>query len=161
LTLVRVWQVPAEQWLTGGLGTLPLAPLGDVQEAELPTVIARMRERLDREVPPEQVRVMWSATYILMGLRYSDALIDSLLQGVMAMEESVTYQKIIKKGEALGKALGKVEEARRLLLLQGRNRFGETSPEVQSALDALTDVNHLEELSVRLLHVASWQELLG
>ncbi|MBY0524543.1 MAG: hypothetical protein K2R98_14155 [Gemmataceae bacterium] len=31
--VVRVWQVPAEQWLAGGLGVLPLAPLGSAQES--------------------------------------------------------------------------------------------------------------------------------
>jgi hypothetical protein len=40
---VRVWQVPAESWLSGGLGLLPLAPLGDVPSEELPAVIAQMK----------------------------------------------------------------------------------------------------------------------
>jgi hypothetical protein len=163
--IVRVWQVPAEAWLAGGIGTVPLAPLGDVQERELPAVIARMRQRLNQEVPPSEAAELWSATYILMGIRYADALIETLLQGVIAMEESVTYQKIIRKGEAKGKAEGKAEgetaEARKILLLQGRSRFGEPTAEAIAALDALTDVQKLEELTVRLLQATSWQELLG
>jgi hypothetical protein len=155
--VLRVWQVPPEEWLSGGLGVLPLAPLGDVAEAELPAIIARMKQRLDREVSPGQAAELWSATYILMGVRYADALIETVLQGVLAMEESVTYQKIIRKG----KAEGKVEEARRLLLMLGRDQFGEPPAEVQAALDAVTDVNRLEELTVRLRHVSGWQDLLG
>ena len=77
------------------------------------------------------------------------------------MEESVIYQKTIRKGEAMGEAKGKLEEARRILLMMGRNRFGEPSPEVAARLDAVTDLNRLEELSVRLLQAASWQELLS
>jgi hypothetical protein len=154
---VRVWQVPPEQWLSGGLGVLPLAPLGDVQEADLPAVIAQMKGRIDQEVPRSQAGELWSATYILMGVRYADALIETLLPGVLAMEESVTYQKIIRKGEARGKT----EEARRILLLLGRDQFGEPSAEVQAALDAVADVSRLEELTLRLKHVSSWQELLG
>ena len=50
---VRVWQVPATQWLTGGLGVGPLAPLGDVREAGLSAVFARTREPLGRELPSE------------------------------------------------------------------------------------------------------------
>src|SRR5262249_11655035 len=30
--VLRVWEVPAERWLAGGLGTLPLAPLGAARE---------------------------------------------------------------------------------------------------------------------------------
>ncbi|HZT80116.1 MAG TPA: hypothetical protein VFA26_07840 [Gemmataceae bacterium] len=33
--VVRVWQLPPEQLLTGGLGTLPLAPIGAVREADM------------------------------------------------------------------------------------------------------------------------------
>src|ERR1700732_3479352 len=45
---VRVWQVPAQTWLSGGLGLVPLAPLGDVRPGELPAVIAQMKQRLGR-----------------------------------------------------------------------------------------------------------------
>jgi hypothetical protein len=44
--------------------------------------------------------------------------------------------------------------------LQRRSQFGEPSAEA-AALEALTDVEKLEELTVRLLPVTSWQELLG
>jgi hypothetical protein len=151
--VVRVWQVPAERWLSGGLGVLPPAPLGAVQEAELPAVIARMKERLDREATRREAADLWFATYFLMDIRYADALIETLLRGMTAMEESVLYQKIIRKGKS--------EEARKMLLLQGRSRFGEPPPEAVAALDALTDVSQLEELGVRLLRASSWQELLG
>lgn len=155
--VVRVWEVPATRWLSGGLGVLPLAPLGAVQEAELPAVIAQMKERLDREAPQRQAAELWSATYILMGVRYEQALIQTLLQGVIAMKESVTYQAILREGEAKGEA----KEARRILLMQGSTRFGEPTPEVVAALDSLADVEKLEQLSMRLLQVSSWQELLG
>jgi hypothetical protein len=72
-----------------------------------------------------------------------------------------TYQAILEEGEAIGEARGKAEEARRILLLLGRDKFGAPSVNVQAALDALADVNRLEELTVRLKHAASWQELLG
>jgi len=159
--VVRVWEVPAARWLSGGLGVLPLAPLGAVQEAELPAIIAQMKERLDREAPQGQAAELWSATYILMGVRYEQALIQTLLQGVIAMKESVTYQAILREGKAEGLAEGQAKEARRILLLQGRSRFGEPTPEVAAALNSVADVEKLEQLSIRLLQVSSWQELLG
>jgi hypothetical protein len=151
--IVRVWQVPPEQWLSGGLGLVPLAPLGDVRHGELPSVIAQMKQRLARDMTPSQAAELWSATYILMGLRYERTLIQMLLQGVITMKESVTYQAIIEEGEA--------NEARKILLLLGRRRFGDPSSEAVATLDALSDVNKLEELTVRLLQATSWQELLG
>jgi hypothetical protein len=92
-----------------------------------------------------------------MGLRYPEALIAQLLEGVREMEESVTYQAIIKRGHEAGR----VEEARAILLRQGARRFGPPSSDVQSALEAITAIERLEQLSERLLDVESWEELLA
>ncbi len=116
---------------------------------------------------------MWSAVYILMGLRYDQALVQRLLQGVRGMKESVTYQAILQEGKAeglalgeakgivMGKAEGKAEEARRLLLLLGRDAFGEPSGAVQAAIRAVTDVQRLEQLAIQVKNAASWDELMG
>jgi len=37
--VIRVWELASDQLLTGGLGVLPLAPIGAVSESELPGVI--------------------------------------------------------------------------------------------------------------------------
>ncbi len=76
---------------------MPLAPISAVAEQELPRVIKRMRERLRRE---ERAKELWTATRILLGLRFPNALIDALLQGVMGMKESVSYQAIVAEGLA-------------------------------------------------------------
>jgi hypothetical protein len=133
-----------------------LAPLGDAQPEDWPAVIAQMKRRLGREAPPRLAEELWSAAYILMGLRYEQALVHELLRGVRTMKESVTYQAIIEEGLAAGE----IKEARKLLLL-GRTRFGEPSSEVLAGVDAITDVQKLEDLSVRVLQATSWQELLG
>ena len=73
------------------------------------------------------------------------------------MKESVTYQAILEEGEAKGKA----DEARKMLLLMGRDRFGEPSAKIAALLDAVTDLSRLEALVIRLLHVKTWAELLG
>jgi hypothetical protein len=155
--VVHVWQVSPAQWLSGGLGLVPLAPLGDVPPEQLPAVIAQMKWRLEHEALPRDAADLWSATYILMGLRYEQALVERLLQGVLAMKESVTYQAIIEEGAAKGKR----EEARRMLLLFGRDKLGEPSAAAQAALDALADVNRLEELAQHIHRAGSWDELLG
>jgi predicted transposase YdaD len=81
------------------------------------------------------------------------------------MKESVTYQAILEEGEAKGRAKGRTEgavvELRKILLLQGGDRFG--PPDVQSvaALEGIIDVARLEELARRHLRVGSWQQLLA
>jgi hypothetical protein len=158
--IVRVWEIPAATWLSGGLGLVPLAPLGSVQKADLPAVLAQMKQRFDREAS-SQAKELWSAVYILMGLRYERAMVQSLLRGVVTMKESVTYQAILEEGEAIGEAKGKAEEARKVLQLLGREQFGEPSAKVAALLDAVTDLGRLEALMIRLLHVKTWDELLG
>jgi hypothetical protein len=163
--ILRVWEVPVEQWLTASVGLLPLAPLGQVSENHLPAVIGAMKQRLKGEVSRNEAAELWSATYILMGLRFQPAVIESLLRGVITMKESVTYQAILEEGEARGllkgKVEGKAEEARRMLLLFGRDQLGEPSTEVQAHLNTLVDVNQLEVLAKRLRQVSTWEELCG
>ena len=154
--VVRTWERPADEILAGGLAILPLAPLAKVKENELPTVIHAMQERLDREATKNQAETLWTATYILMGLKYSDELIDRLLEGVQNMEESVTYQKILKKGRR-----GSEEEAKRILKRLGSRRFGKPDAHIEAAIDAIADLDRLEQLSDRVLEVTGWEELLA
>jgi hypothetical protein len=186
--VLRVWEIPATTLLSGGLGLAALAPLGKVQKADLPALVTQMKQRFDHEAP-SHAKVLWSAVYILMGLRYENALVHSLFRGVMNMKESTTYQAILEEGEAIGvakgeaigvakgeaigvakgeaigvakgEARGKAEEARKLLVLQGRVRFGAPSAKIAAQLDAIIDLSQLEALAVRLLHVTTWEELLG
>lgn len=46
------------------------------------------------------------AAFILMGLRYESAMVQTLLRGVGQMRESTTYQAILEEGKAEGIALG-------------------------------------------------------
>jgi hypothetical protein len=53
---LRVWQVPAAQWLAASVGMVPLAPLGHVEPGDLPALIAAMKRRLSREGQPPRGR---------------------------------------------------------------------------------------------------------
>jgi hypothetical protein len=151
--VLRVWQLPVDQLLEGGVGTLPLAPVSDVRESRVPEVIRRMKARLGRERRRRLADDLWAATYVLLGLRYSEAFADVLFQEVLGMEESVTYQAIVRKS--------RVGEARRLLFLIGEERLGSPSEAVRAAINDLEDVDRLEQLAMRLHHVDSWEELLA
>jgi predicted transposase YdaD len=118
---------------------------------------ARLQSRRLRRYAEE----IWSATYILLGLRYSRELARQLLHGVRSMKESVTYQAILEEGEAMGEVKGALAEARKFLLRQGRVRFGPPDALVVAALEGIGSLERLEELGERLLSAANWEELLG
>ena len=102
---------------------------------------------------------------LLMNLIYPESIANDLLQGKNYMRESTTYQAILREGKAegiaQGLAQGKAEEAKRLLLLLGRKQFGPAGEEVEAKIDAMSDVEKLEELNKRVLDVSSWSDLLA
>ena len=69
------------------------------------------------------------------------------------MQESATYRAIV--------AEGRVEEAKNILRLLGRKRFGPPDEATDAAITAIKNLKRLEELSERLLDVSSWEELLA
>ena len=73
------------------------------------------------------------------------------------MKESVTYQAIVEEGVEKGR----LEEARQMLLDLGTERLGEPSEDVERAIGRIADLERLRRLGRRLMHVATWQELLA
>lgn len=157
----RVWQSPAEPLLAGGLGTLLLALLTDEAQKQLPHVIARVRQRLEQELPEEERKDYWSRAFVLLGLRNTEHKAATLLQGVGNMEESTTYQAILRRGEAIGEARGALQGERRMLVRLGEKRLGSPSPQVMAALDAIADGSRLEALGARLFEAETWEDLLA
>ena len=162
--LFRVWEWDVEDILRGGLTLLPFAPISRVSEGDLPRVIDRMKERIRAEAVGDEAGDLWTATYILMGLRYPKTLGARLLKEVQAMEDSVTYQAIIEKGIEKGieqgERRGRLIEARHLLLRAGTRRLGTPSAPVLAFLNAITSIEHMETLVDRAYAVESWGELL-
>lgn len=56
---------------------------------------------------------------------------------------------------------GRIREARAMLLRLGSQRFGDADEQIQSSMEAIMELETLEELLDRLLKVESWQELLS
>lgn len=174
--VVRIWRESPDRLLGGGLPLLPLAPVADVAPDRLPEVLRTLAERLRDEVGGELRATLWTATAILMGLRYPRDQVEELIEGVKTMvlgirgiEESWVYQDIFArgeaqgeaKGEAQGEAKGRVEEARDILLRQGRKKLGEPSAETLSRIAGMNDLDGLNLLLDRILDATSWAELLA
>lgn len=69
------------------------------------------------------------------------------------MKESSGYQLIL--------AEGRIEGAKRFILMVGETRFGPPDDAVTAVLNAIDDLERLEQLGKRLLKAKSWQELLS
>jgi hypothetical protein len=158
--VLRVWKVPVADMLGGGVGTLPLAPVSNVALEDLPGVIDQMKSRLGRRTIRDQARALWAATFILVGLRYSSEVALRLLQGVVGMKESSTYQMIVEEGrrETHGAALA--AQTRKLVLIQGSDRFGAPDERSRQALEEIADLDQLEQLARRVLKAKGWADLL-
>ena len=69
-----------------------------------------------------EAKELWAATHFLSGLRHDLELVERLMKGVwnVDLEESVTYQAAVVRGVTKGREQGRVEEARKAVLLVGR-----------------------------------------
>jgi predicted transposase YdaD len=161
--VIRLWERPVDELLRGGIGVLPLAPLV-VEPAQVPGVIAQLDARFAREASVVSASELWSATLLLLGLRYDADEARHLLRGVTGMRESSTYQAILEEGREegreQGREQGRVEGARRLLLRFGTRKFGAPDAGAEAALARIDDLDVLERLSDDLLTATSWADLL-
>ncbi len=170
--VIRVWLEPPERLLRSGLPLLPLAPVSNVAAGGLREVLTAVAGRLRAEAGPELQRTLWTATAILMGLRYPREQVEQLIEGVGKMilgirgiEDSWVYQDIFAKGraegEAKGRAEGQVDEARAILLGLGRKKLGEPQEPVRSQIAAIRDLDQLNRLLDRILDAPTWDDLLA
>lgn len=151
--VIRVWYLSVEVILSAGIGTLPLAPLSRVPEAQLPGIIERIKKRVDQELPLAAERnEFWETTTILLGMRLPLESIKSLLRGVVNMKESSVIQGFLEEGELNGE--------RNLLTRYCERHFGKASQAQLSQIGQLTDRRLIEELVDRVREVQSWDEFL-
>ncbi len=155
--VVRLWQENPEDYLTAEVGLVPLAPLTNVAEVDLPEVVRRMAGRINVEPRPRAAK-LWTATYLLMGVRYPDDVVNQLLEGIQTMRESSTYQAILREG----RQEGRVDGEQKLLLRMGTKRFGKPNAATVAAIEAVRDIDRLENLGERILDpgIRDWDGLL-
>jgi hypothetical protein len=161
--IIRVWELPPAKLLSGGIGTLPLAPISNVTEAQLPAVIDAVARRIEAEAAPHEAPELWTCARILMGIRWPRQVIHQVLKGARQMKDSVVYQEILEEGEEKGFEKGRVAEVRALLFRLGAVKLGIADAFVQSQLGQINDLSKLEALTVRTIDgsVTSWAELLA
>ena len=154
--LIKVWERPAEEFLTGGIGLLPMAviarpPAGRTREQSLPMWVDRIAERVQAEAPQVAADIVLSS-FIMASMHVSRDVIQKIYRGVFAMRESVAYDIIKEEG-----AVGQMHE---VIIHQGSSLFGTPTPGQESQLEAIENLPRLNRLSLRLLKVKSWDALL-
>jgi hypothetical protein len=160
--VVRQWRQPLAPYLTGGLALLPLAPLCELPtdvplEEALRDVIHQVDNRLAEETTYARAIKLMTATFILTGLRVKQQSLGGIFSGVKIMHESSAFTLYEEKG----RQEGRVEESHRVLLRQGRNRFGTPDAASESALRSIHDIDRLERMADAVLTAKSWAELLA
>jgi predicted transposase YdaD len=157
-----------EEILQADLALLPMAPLTSVPLEQVPEVLQRVDDRLRQSATPAEAETLWTALFVLMGLRYPPEVTDNLARGVRLMidvRESSFYQLAIsegeRKGELEGQRKGRCAEAIRFLLAIGGKRFGPVPPAIRATIEGMTDLEHLERLTDRLLDASGWDDLLA
>ena len=160
--LVRVWEQSPESFLGGGVATLALTTIASagLSEGDLAGIYERIASRLRMETSAAEAKEIWTATFIMSGLRHDLAVVERLMKGVWNMgweEHSVTYQAIIERGVKKGR----IAEAKTAVLLVGRERFGEPNEATLSLLNSIDDPARLEELLRQSVTASSWDELLA
>lgn len=154
--VVRVWELPADQLLSGSLGASPLALITDDAAPRIAEVVNRFAERAANESPTtDDASLLLSCGYLLMGLRYDKAVAKSLFMGVQQMRESSTYQAILEEGEQ--RAAVRIRQQVLLELLQ--KRFGAVPPDVELKVRSVTDAARLNAALLQVLDVATPGEL--
>lgn len=154
--VVRVWEQPVGPLLEGPLGLVPLAPIADVPEPDVPRVLRRITDRIGQEAAMPQAATLIDATLTLLGLRLEEHAINDLQRSIpmMNLARDSSWPRLIAR-EA------RAEEARRLLRLLGDLRFGPPDAETARAIDDIDDIERLERIVLRHPTATDWADLLA
>ena len=156
--VVRIWEKPVEELLTGGLGLLALAPLGQLasgvtREQALPEIIRRIHDRLAAEATPERADQLWNWMYELTGLHLTEEQVSPHFRRYEVIRQSLTWQATMERGE--------VRALQRTLLRLGTTKFGPPDESTRALLTNQTDLERLDRMIDSVSVVTTWQEVLA
>ena len=158
--VVRLWERPAEELLTGGIGVAPLAPLASLDRALLSSIVSRVHERFRQETDASMESELRNALLLLLSLRYDEDEVRAMIVEFDQFRDSPVYRVIANMGREEGREEGR-QIARRVILLLGAEKLGPVPEPVAQAVNEIDDLSTLEQLGRRLPTVSSWEELFA
>jgi predicted transposase YdaD len=155
--VVRIWEHSADDFLSGDVGTAPLAMLGQLPEGipladGLAAFAQRLIARLDKETPRDEQRRLLTAAFLLTGLRVPREIAFDIFRKVSAMKESDTYLAILDEGAE--------RQAKDDILMLGEDRFGSVDEQTRTKLMAVNDLERLKRIVRQVLKASSWSDLV-
>ena len=151
--VVRMWDEDPEPYLTSGINLVPLAPITNVTEDELPGLVKRMEGRINAEPRPSARRSSGPPRTCLWGYGTRKRLRH------ICWKECTTCRNrlLIKRFSAKAPS----RESSALLMLQGTRRFGKPDSATLTAIEAIRDIEKLDALGVRIVDpdVRDWNSL--
>ena len=134
---------------------LPLAPLTRTTSPQI--LWEQVRENIAK-IPDKEIRQNTTTyTDILAGLKFKKDFIRQFLSEDV-MQDSVTYQDILQKGEKQGEEKGVQKEALAFCVSLLNERFGEVDSSIMSRVRVLNK-EQLEALGRALLKISSIADL--
>jgi len=103
--VIKLWEIPYQELLNGGIAIAPLAVLGKIQDVEIPSLMRKLEEKFAGE-SVERKDKLWGSTSLLMGLKYDADLVALLMEEVRNVENSSVWQKAVKQGLDRGEEIG-------------------------------------------------------
>ena len=160
--VIRLWEQPVTTFLEF-TGMLPFAIL--VNESNKEILLQDIALKID-QIPEEDTReTISAATYVLAGLVLDENIIKQILRRDI-MEESVTYQAILREGELKGLKKGREEgeiQGRKqglltIILRLLTRKFGNLPPKMHTRIARL-QIPRLESLAEAILDFESVVDL--
>lgn len=168
--VVRLWEQPAEPFLNGGVGTLPLTFLCAISREDVPNLASQLQERIKQNLPFGDAAEILMIACMLLQMRFKEErrFMETIF-GIRGLDETPFYQEILKKGLEEGRATGRTEgrtegrltALRHVLMRLGVARFGEPEARIRRSINAIRSAKRLEDMTVRVLDATDWNELLA
>jgi predicted transposase YdaD len=162
-SVVRLWEESVDAILAAGPTLAPLALLTNEAATKLDETFDRFAVRLKQaDVDSKLARELFGSTFVLCGLRYEPERIAEMYRRISmtTLEDSTTYQWILKQGEAKGVAQGRSQEARQLVSKLANKKFG-TFADGDAVLHRIDDAARLERMAERIFDAKDWDDLLS
>jgi hypothetical protein len=164
--LARMWEKSTDEMFDNGL-IAALSPLAHFPPEQLPEVLRRMEEAIETTARDEKEREnFWLIAYTNLGLRFPAERVHELLAHRLPyIWERKACRRTRSNGyhAGLAEALrdGDLRGTRRWVLGLGRQCLGEPTAEVATALDAISNLDRLEQLAARVLKAPTWSAALA